>query len=140
MGDFNARSPLFWDGETVETAAGKKLSDFMMLNSLEQLIDEPTHFPRDDIATCIDLIFTDQAYAISDSGVIPSPDPKCKHQLIHGNIDVCVPCPLPISVLCRIMIKQMFKKYKQTFPLLIGTLCSKTREWMIAFVFSTVRF
>jgi endonuclease/exonuclease/phosphatase family metal-dependent hydrolase len=28
MGDFNARSPLFWDGETTETAAGKKLSDF----------------------------------------------------------------------------------------------------------------
>ena len=95
MGDFNARSPLFWNGETVETAAGKKLSDFMMLNSLEQLIDEPTHFPRDDIATCIDLIFTDQAYAISNSGVIPSPDPKCKHQLIHGNIDFCVPCPPP---------------------------------------------
>ena len=39
MGDFNARSPLFWNGETVETAAGKKLSDFMMLKSLEQLIN-----------------------------------------------------------------------------------------------------
>ena len=137
MGDFNARSPLFWDGETVETAAGKKLSDFMMLNSLEQLIDEPTHFPRDDIATCIDLIFTDQAYAISDSGVIPSPDPKCKHQLIHGNIDFCVPCPLPISVLCGIMIRQMFKKYKRIFPLLIGILYSKIRAWMIASIFST---
>ena len=67
----------------------------MMLNSLEQLIDEPTHFPRDDIATCIDLIFTDQAYAISNSGVIPSPEPKCKHQLIHGMINFCVPCPPP---------------------------------------------
>ena len=95
MGDFNARSPLFWDGEVSENPAGKKLSDFMLLNSLEQLINEPTHFPREEIATCIDLLFTDQAYAFSDSGVIPSPDPRCKHQLIYGNINFCVPCPPP---------------------------------------------
>ena len=94
-GDFNVRSPLFWDHETLENAAGKKLSDFMILNSLEQLINEHTHFPREEIATCIDLLFTDQAYAFSNSGVIPSPDPKCKHHLINGNINFCVPCPPP---------------------------------------------
>ena len=35
-GDFNIKSPLFWDEETIETAEGKKLSDFMMVNGLEQ--------------------------------------------------------------------------------------------------------
>ena len=37
-GDFNSTSPLFWDGEIKETS-GKSLSDFMMFNGLEQLID-----------------------------------------------------------------------------------------------------
>ena len=88
-------SLLFWDDETVENAAGKKLSDFMILNSLEQIINEPTYFPQGEIATCIDLLFTDQANAFSNSGVIPSPDPKCKHHLIYGNINFYVPCPPP---------------------------------------------
>ena len=73
-GDFNARSPLFWDQELLENLPGKKLSDFMTLNCLHQLINEPTHFPRDQISTCIDLILTDQPHTFVDSGVIPSPD------------------------------------------------------------------
>ena len=43
-GDFSSKSPLFWDEEKIETAEGKKLSDFMMTNDLEQIINEPTHF------------------------------------------------------------------------------------------------
>ena len=94
-GDFNARSPLFWSEERHETMPGEKLSDFMLLNCLEQLIDEPTHFPREDIETCIDLIFTDKASCFVDSGVIPSPDPRCKHHVIHGTINFSVPSPPP---------------------------------------------
>ena len=94
-GDFNARSPLFWSEERHENMPGEKLSDFMLLNCLEQLIAEPTHFPRDDIETCIDLIFTDKPASFVDSGVIPSPDPKCKHQIIHGTINFSVPSPPP---------------------------------------------
>ena len=94
-GDFNARSPLFWKEERHETMPGEKLSNFMLLSCLEQLIDEPTHFPRDDIETCIDLIFTDKPSSFVDHGVIPSPDPRCKHQVIHGTINFSVPCPPP---------------------------------------------
>ena len=43
-GDFNSKSPLFWDEEPMESAEGKQLSDFMMANGLDQLINEPTHF------------------------------------------------------------------------------------------------
>ena len=50
--------PLFWSDERVENMPGEKLSNFMLVSCLEQLITEPTHFPRDDIETCIDLIFT----------------------------------------------------------------------------------
>ena len=94
-GDFNARSPLFWSDERHETMPGEKLSNFMLLNCFEQLISEPTHFPRDDIETCIDLILTDKPSSFVDSGVIPSPDPRCKHQVIHGTINFSVPSPPP---------------------------------------------
>ena len=89
------RSPLFWNEERHETMPREKLSNFMLLSCLEQLIHEPTHFPRDDIETCIDLIFTDKPASFVDSGVIPSSDPKCKHQVIHGAINFSVPCPPP---------------------------------------------
>ena len=94
-GDYNARSPLLWDEEVTESSAGKQLSDFMMLNNLEQLIDEPTHFPRDDIATCLDLIFTNQTSSFVDVGVLPSLDPCCKHDIIHGKLNFGVPPPPP---------------------------------------------
>ena len=79
-GDFNSRSPLFWNEESLQNSEGKKISEFCLLNGLDQIINEPTHFPRDGIETCIDLIITDLIFV--DSGVIPSPDPCRKHQII----------------------------------------------------------
>ena len=35
---------MLWDEEVIESSAGKKLSDLMMLNNLDQLIDEPTKY------------------------------------------------------------------------------------------------
>ena len=40
-GDLNARSALFWDEESVETAEGKALSNLALFNGLEQF--EPTY-------------------------------------------------------------------------------------------------
>ena len=75
--------------------AGKKLSDFMLLNSMEQMINEATHYPRDNIETCIDLVLTDKPTAFVHSEVIPSPDPRCKHQIVNGTINFSVPSPPP---------------------------------------------
>ena len=94
-GDFNARSPLFWDNELVENPPGKNLGNFMVLNGMEQIINEPTHFPRDEIETCLDLIMTNRPTSIVHSGVIPSPDPRCKHQVVNATINFSVPCPPP---------------------------------------------
>ena len=74
---------------------GEKLGNFSLLNCLEQLINEPTHFPRDDIETCIDLNFTDKPALFVDSGLIPSPNPRCKHQGVHGTINFSVTCLPP---------------------------------------------
>ena len=93
-GDFNARSPLFWEHDD-ENAPGKKLSEFMITNGLEQIIKEATHFPRDNIETCLDLVLTDRPNTFLHSGVIPSPDPRCKHHIITTTISFSVPCPPP---------------------------------------------
>ena len=93
LGDLNARSLQFWDQETSENVAGSKLSDFSNDYNLEQLINEPTHIPHDNIATCIDLILTNNKTALIDSGVIPSPDPCCKHQIIYCYADFNLPPP-----------------------------------------------
>ena len=90
-GDFNARSPLLWSGEQDENLAGKKLVEFIALDNMQQIIDEPTHRPSDSTATCIDLIITSTPSAIIDHGVLPSLDPKCKHQMIYSKINFHVP-------------------------------------------------
>lgn len=94
-GDLNCRSPLFWDEESFESTEGKTLSNFTLLNGLEQLINHPTHFPRPGVETCIDHIFTNQTNAIIDSGVIPSTDPCCKHSIVFGKVNMSIPTPPP---------------------------------------------
>ena len=54
-GDFNARSPAFWEGD-VENNEGRLLNELMISNSLEQLISEPTHVRDDGSQSCIDLV------------------------------------------------------------------------------------
>ena len=60
-GDFNARSPLFWENDT-ENSRGRTLSNFILSNNLDELINEPTHIRDDGSQSCIDLICTDQPF------------------------------------------------------------------------------
>ena len=53
-GDFNARSLLFWEGDT-ENKEGCIFNDLLMSNHLEQLINESTHIRNDGSQSCIDL-------------------------------------------------------------------------------------
>ena len=92
-GDFNYRSSLIWSRETIEEIPGRMIANFANTNNLDQLINEATHLPRENIATCVDLIFTNQPFLFVDSGVISSPDEKCKHQVIHGKVNFEVPVP-----------------------------------------------
>jgi hypothetical protein len=94
-GDFNCRSPLLWSGENVDKREGRVLADFCTANSVVQMIDEPTHFPRDGIETCLDLILTNQPFYMVDKGVLPSPDPSLKHHIVHGKFNFSIPSPPP---------------------------------------------
>ena len=93
-GDFNARSPVFWEGDA-ETREGCLFSEFFISNNLDELINEPTHVRDDGSKSCIDLISTDQQYLFTESGVLPSLDPHSKHNIIYGRINFSFPCPPP---------------------------------------------
>ena len=91
-GDFNARSPLFWEHDT-ENREGRILNNFLLLNNLEELINEPTHIRDNGSQSCIDLICTDQPYIFNETGVLPSLDPHSKHNIIHGSLNFHNPRP-----------------------------------------------
>ena len=93
-GDFNARSPAFWEGD-VENNEGRLLNELMISNSLEQLISEPTHVRDDGSQSCIDLVCTDQPYMFMKSGILPSLDSHSKHNIIHGTLSINIPRPPP---------------------------------------------
>ena len=91
-GDFNARSPVFWEGDT-ENNEGRLLSDILISNSLEQLICEPTHVRDDGSQSCVDLICTNQPFIFTKTGVLPSLDSHSKHNIIHGTLSINMPRP-----------------------------------------------
>ena len=93
-GDFNARSPLFWEND-IENSHGRALNSFLLMNNLEELINEPTHIRDDGSQSCIDLICTDQPFIFNDTGVLPTLDPHSKHNIIHGSLNFNNPRPPP---------------------------------------------
>ena len=89
-GDFNAHSQNWWpEGNTNnEGIAIENLSSALDLN---QIVREPTDFEEKQHPSCIDLVFCDQPNIIVGSGVRPSLDPFCKHQIIYCNINFNMP-------------------------------------------------
>ena len=78
--NFNAHSINWWcDRET--SNEGTQLDMLFSELGLSQLIIEPTHFREHYKPSCIDLIICDQPNLVIESGVRPSLDPACKHQI-----------------------------------------------------------
>ena len=71
LGDFNARSPTWWDDKI--SIEGMQLYALTLFNGLHQVIKEPTHL-MECSASCIDLTFTNQPNLVIYSGV---------HQSLH---------------------------------------------------------
>ena len=93
-GDFNARSPLFWEGD-IENREGRVFDNFLISNNLDELINEPTHIRDDGSQSCIDLICTDQPFIFTDTGVLQSLDPHSKHKIIYSTLNFHTTCPPP---------------------------------------------
>ena len=95
-GDFNARSLLFWEGDS-ENNEGRLFNNFLISNHLQQLISEPTHVRDDGSQSCIDLICADQPFLFTESGVLASLDSHSKHNIIHGTLNISIPRPPPFK-------------------------------------------
>ena len=92
-GDFNCRSSKWWQGDT-ENEEGKVFEPFSSDLGLYQLISEPTHIMGDS-KSCIDVIFTDQPNLFLKSGVHPSLQEQCHHQIVYGELCITNPIPPP---------------------------------------------
>ena len=93
LGDFNARSSVWWtrDKTTIE---GTQLESLTSVYGFHQLISQPTHL-LPQTSSCIDLIFTDQPNLIVDSGVHPSLHSNCHHQITYCKINLNIEYPPP---------------------------------------------
>ena len=91
-GDFNAHS-LNWWSQGDSTPEGIQLDNLFSDLNLTQIISEPTHFRENCRPSCIDLIITDQPNLVLSSGVRPSLDPLCKHQITFCKINFSIPPP-----------------------------------------------
>ena len=92
-GDANGHTQAWYpEGDT--NAVGMKLEEMFSNLSLHQIINEPTHFFRDDcLPSCIDIILSDQPNLIMNSGVRPSLDPAVKHQITFCKLNFKIPPP-----------------------------------------------
>ncbi len=83
-----------WWPQDVEHPEGTALDEMIRINNLYQPIEEPINV-RDEGMSCIDLIVTDQPNLFIESGVPPSLDDQCRHQIAYGKINITIPCPPP---------------------------------------------
>ena len=59
-----------------------------------QLIKEPTHIIGNS-SSCIDLLFCSQPNLVMESGVHPSLNTSCHHQIIYAKFKLKIYYPLP---------------------------------------------
>ena len=69
------------------------MSELASSLGLHQLISEPTNFEPNKNPSCIDLIFCDNPNIIMESGVRPSLDNFCHHQIVFGKLNLHIPPP-----------------------------------------------
>ena len=91
LGDFNARNSNWWAGDATNIY-GTNIEEITTQNSLEQIIDGPTHILPAS-ASCIDLFFSSNRGIISKRGVHPSLFPRCHHQIIFAIINFKIHFP-----------------------------------------------
>jgi len=87
-GAYKCRSSQWWPGDT-EQPEGNDLDEFIETNNMYQLINESTNIRGDSIS------YIDQPVYVVETGVKPSLDNHCQHQLIFGKLSIASPFPPP---------------------------------------------
>ena len=93
LGDFNARSSVWWTRDKT-TSEGTQLESLTTVHGFHQLIPQPTHL-LPQTSSCIDVIFTYQPNLIIDSVVHPSLHSICHHQITYCKLNLIIECPPP---------------------------------------------
>ena len=91
--DFHAESPAWWNDNKTSIEA-TRLDALSSFHGLNQLIKEPTHL-FENLASCIDLIFTRQPNLVIESGVHPSLHSNCHHQKVYCRLNLNIKFPTP---------------------------------------------
>ena len=92
-GDFKCRSTNWW-GDDIENDEGKLFETFTSDLGLHQVINGPTHSIGNS-RSCIDVICTDQPNLFLESGIHPSLNENCHHQIVHRKLSMRVLTPPP---------------------------------------------
>ena len=87
VGDFIPHSLNWWSGGDAN-AEGFEFDNLLSSLDLSQLISAPTNFVENKLPSCID-----QPNVVMESGVRPSPDNFCKHQMTFCNLILHIPPP-----------------------------------------------
>jgi len=90
-GDFNCSLSQWWP-QDIEHHEGSVLDKLIETYNLHQLVNEPTNV-RNKGMSCIDLIITDQPNISTESGIHPSLDGHCQHQVVYRKVNVSIPYP-----------------------------------------------
>ena len=79
---------------------------------MHQLVSDPTRLLPNE-SSCTDLIFTEQANLVINSGVHPSLHPNCDHQITFSRYNLTVEYPPPYKKLVWDYNKANTKSIKQ---------------------------
>ena len=85
-GDFNCRSPQWWENDT-ENEEGIIFEPLTSDLGLHQMISEPTHLMGQS-RSCVDLIFTDQPNLLLETVAHPTLHEQCHHQIVYDKLAV----------------------------------------------------
>ena len=94
LGDFNAK-PKSWSVNDT-TTEGKILENLTSSYGMKQLISAPTHNLQHS-PSCIDLTFVNQSNLVIDSGIRPSLNQNCHHQVIFWKLNLKIEYPQPYA-------------------------------------------
>ena len=78
-----------WYSQNKTSFDGKTIESISSQFGLYQLINEPTHL-LEKSSLCIDLIFTSQPNLGVESGVHPSLNPNCHHQIVFAKFNLMI--------------------------------------------------
>ena len=91
-GDFNGHNI---GGQVLTQHPMAEIDEITSKLELTQLVNESTNFEPNKNPSCIDLIFTDQPNLVS--GVRPSLDSFCHHQITHCRVNYQIPPSPPFD-------------------------------------------